>query len=221
VPIYICKNCGNLTEAEDVTGLKCDNCGAPLDTTQTKDKVPSPQSPTATQPDQQTRTPSTPSTKIEQSPPKNTKVDEEPPIIEDKPTDQPERTLPQKPIELPKSEPSIPPSPSPAIAGPVSSQTHVFSDSNHEILEIYDNKNLVACPQCGYGCDPQWNSCPICQTQFSEQQNLQKIDETEFTFDEEKMKQRLIPCPKCQYYCDPAWEQCPICQSPLPKPKES
>jgi hypothetical protein len=91
-------------------------------------------------------------------------------------------------------------------------------------MEIYENTNLVACPQCSYGCDPTWGNCPICQAEISGLENLKKVsdsDPSDFVLDESELKKQLTPCPKCQYACDPGWDKCPICQTALNQTADS
>lgn len=220
MPIFICKNCGNLTESEKVEGLACSTCGAALDDAKQKEEEkpaqpkelppsqPVPEQITADQakPDQKTSQPPAP----EQKPASAEQKSPESPAPEETP-------LEQAPIDLPESrEPPRSP-PRPAVAGPSSTRSHVFMGATNEIMEVYENKNLVACPRCSYGCEPAWEKCPICEAKISGASELQKISESDFSIDEEKLKEKLVPCPKCNYFCDPNWTNCPICQTELKK----
>ncbi len=223
VPIYICKNCGNLTETEETHNLFCSNCGASLDESKPQEE-PAPQT-ESTQPP----TRDTPSEHKPAEAPDPSEDDAEPPVLEEmspepagsaqKPGEQPEseqKDLQQAPIELPETKDSPPSSP-PAIAGAPSTQSHTLVGQTHELMEVYENKNLVACPQCGYGCDPSWTDCPICKAKISGAVDLQKVSESDFTISEEKLKEKLVPCPKCNYFCDPNWDKCPICKAEIKK----
>jgi rubrerythrin len=88
-------------------------------------------------------------------------------------------------------------------------------------MDFYVNKDLVACNECGYGCDPNWGKCPICDAPIAGSGDLKKVTEMEFTADESSFTKGLVPCPKCQYYCDPSWGKCPVCNSDLKQAPES
>ncbi|MDD1777299.1 MAG: hypothetical protein LUQ65_03950, partial [Candidatus Helarchaeota archaeon] len=105
----------------------------------------------------------------------------------------------------------------PAVAGETIIPTQSPVEAGTEGMEVYENKELVACPQCGYGCDPNWGKCPLCEAPISGTGELKKVSEMDFTADESSFTKGLVPCPKCQYFCDPSWGTCPICNSELKK----
>ena len=235
MPIYICKNCGNLTEIEEKEGLTCSNCGAPLDEPKRKEEAkPSQPLPTPVSQPAPTQTSSQPLTSDQKpsDPPESRDKHVEPSVLEEPPTEpspptQPSpaqptsesSTLQQAPIELPESKEPDPLTSRPTVAGPPSTQTHAFIGSTHELMEVYENKNLVACPQCGYGCDPAWEKCVVCSAKIAGVPELKKITETSFEYDEKSIEQNLVKCPKCEYACDPKWGNCPLCQTELKPPE--
>lgn len=214
MPIFICKNCGNLTECEATLGLTCAHCGASLDqppqqsAPQTRQPIRVP-----TPPDRPESHPYTPHHSADQSPSESDAHTSGEPDVE--PTDDKKRD--QSPIDLPETVINPPSRPTPAIAGVPAPPSDDFMGEDNEFLEAYENKNLVGCPSCGYGCDPSWAKCPICETELPESGDLPQISESDYTFNEEELKQKLIACPKCNYACDPSWDDCPICQTPLKK----
>ncbi|MHA1129459.1 MAG: hypothetical protein ACTSQI_12050 [Candidatus Helarchaeota archaeon] len=232
MPIFICRQCGNLTETEQTEKIFCSVCGAPLLESQDESKPETPPSETSKVEDASPKvsagspTPQEPDMK--QAPeiqlPPSPQESAEPKIeITEEPASAtalsvaPERVAPrQTPVPLGVSEipPSSPTYSSESISPNTPDQQSPPSNTT-PIVEVYENKNLVVCPECSYGCNPVWDKCPICGTPIASSANLQKITEVDFEFDQDSLKKQLIPCPNCQYACDPSWTTCPICQTKL------
>ncbi|NVM53667.1 MAG: hypothetical protein HWN66_08180 [Candidatus Helarchaeota archaeon] len=196
MPVLICKNCGNLTESEKVDELFCSTCGASLDGIKPEEKEEKPQT-----------------IQLPTSQPESDQKPSETPTTDQKPAEQP--TSDQKSPEQPSVSPVELPEIKENETESAPPQAQVAFAVEPQVMEVYENKNLVACPQCSYGCDTAWDKCPICGSQISGASNLQKITETDFKFSEETLKEKLVPCPKCNYFCDPNWQKCPICQTEL------
>ncbi|HUX98573.1 MAG TPA: hypothetical protein VMV49_03410 [Candidatus Deferrimicrobium sp.] len=229
MPIYICKNCGNLTESEAKDLIFCSTCGAPLGDPKPEQPAAQPRSirneaerlSASPRPVQQERPPLPNSSEsLEET--KSTEA-EEPPLTSESIT---ERTPPQQ-VEVPLDSPEVAQrlqtlssSSAPPSSSPHEPQTS--ADTETPILEVFEDSNLVVCGQCSYACDPNWSQCPICGSQISGAQDLQKVSEVNLEFDEESLKSKLILCPNCQYACDPSWEtdKCPICGADLKKSTE-
>ena len=191
MPIYICKNCGNLTETDAVDNLTCSKCGAPLEEKQ-QEKEEKPSQPIQLPTSEPTSALSaTPPAEPAQSNAEKTETEEEPAVIpvaaqetkeealsEQKSDEKPSPESTQSPIDLPSS-PIPPGSPSQAQQSP---------DTTPQLVEVYENKELVACPQCGYGCDASWATCPICEAKISGSPDLKKVTDTDFTFDEKSVE---------------------------------
>jgi RNA polymerase subunit RPABC4/transcription elongation factor Spt4 len=226
VPIYICKNCGNLTESEAKDLLFCSTCGAPLgDPKPEPTAQPRPITTEAVQPSprpihtQQTRPPLS-------APPEPSEEVEPPETMETPQTSESprERTPPQQtaiPLDTPEVTRRLQTmSPESSPPGSSSEAQPQSSEDTPPIMEVFEDNNLVACPQCSYACDPNWTQCPICGVEIAGASDLQKVSEVTIEFDEESLKGKLIPCPKCQYACDPSWgtDKCPICGADLTQP---
>jgi len=264
VHIFICRNCGKLTESENRDEKVCSSCGAPLDPLKPDSKEaaqarlstpggPAPiRLPTARPSTSQARTPPPrptsappptpprpPNTPASQAPARSTQVrpvelpsDATPPPQTGRPPPRPV-TLPSSPTPPPTARDQLrtveePETKSeekePAVAGETSTEDTIIPtqspvDAGPEGMEVFENKDLVACPQCGYGCDPNWGKCPLCDAPISGTGDLKKITEMDFTADEASFSKGLVPCPKCQYACDPSWGTCPICNSELKQPE--
>ena len=245
MPIYICKNCGNLTETEESGNLFCSTCGASLGPPKPQETTGQPQAPgdLPRQPSvpPTTRAPIPPPVQSSISTPTRSAVT--PPT---QPVSPPTTSGQQKEVSLESTEikepatspespvPRTPPqqteialdSSSTATAESVSSsesapgetspeQIQVGLEETPSVMEVYEDKDLVVCPQCSYGCNAAWDKCPICGTEIAGNPELKKISETDFTIDEKDLQENLKPCPKCNYYCDPSWDSCPICQTKL------
>ena len=217
MPIFICKNCGKLTESEDSDEKVCASCGAPLDPVKpdSNEEVLEARRPSAKRP-APIRLPST-------QPPKKPAA---PAPKKPAAPSQQARPVQLRPVELPGEESETPrvvagesPSGTSAEETYVQPQTAVGTET--ESMDFYVNKDLVACNECGYGCDPNWGKCPICEAPIAGSGDLKKVTEMEFTADETSFTKGLVPCPKCQYYCDPSWGKCPICNSDLKQAPES
>lgn len=239
--IYICKNCGKLTESEAATAenLFCSTCGAPLAESKSEDKEVQPHSTSpppgqpiprvaVAPPPRPAMPPAEPAETEETSVSPHEEAEPEP-LAEPEsissgnaPSSQGTSEQVAVPVDSPDASPSGGRSQiAPHIAGPNAPQDQGSDDSAIQVMEVYEDKNLVVCPECSYGCNPSWDKCPICGTQIAGNPDLQNITDADFSFSEDSLKQKLIPCPKCQYSCDPNWDACPICQTKLPSPEES
>jgi rubrerythrin len=277
VHIFICRNCGKLTESENSDEKVCSSCGAPLDpvkpdskeATQARQRAPGGAAPirlpTAQQPTGQARPPQPSGGQAR--PPSPRPASTPPPTPPSTPASRaPARSTQPRPVELPANATPPPqagrppprpvalpagstPPPTaraqlrtvelgaeepetkseekpPAVAGETPTEETIIPtqspvDAGTEGMEVYENKELVACPQCGYGCDPNWGKCPLCEAPISGTGDLKKVAEMDFTADESSFTKGLVPCPKCQYYCDPSWGTCPICNTELKKSETS
>lgn len=244
MPIFICKNCGKLTETEDSDAKTCASCGAPLDSVKQDDneevlqaRRPSakrsapirlPTSPASKKPAPKkpaTPAPKKPAPKKPAAPAPKKPASKKPaapaarpqaPSVQLRPVALPEE---EAEGEKPRAIAGESPTGTPGEEAYVQPQTAPGAEP--ESMEFYVNKDLVACPQCGYGCDPNWGKCPICEAPIAGSGDLKKVTEVEFTADESSFTKGLIPCPECQYYCDPSWGKCPICNTELGQPPEA
>jgi len=216
--------CGNLTESEKTEDVFCSSCGAPITESKPEQKEEKLESGTSSSPvptppsTESRRTPTTqrPSIPQKETPDKSSTEKNLPPTEPPRLPDSSRQT--EVPLDSINADMRIPTSSEESISSQAPSHPAPVSvDSSPQAMDVYEDKNLVVCPQCSYGCNPLWATCPICGTQIAGAENLQKITEAEFTINEESLKQSLIPCPKCGYSCDPAWEKCPICQTKLEK----
>jgi DNA-directed RNA polymerase subunit RPC12/RpoP len=233
MPIYICKNCGNLTETDEKENLFCATCGAPLADSQPEKKAASDLA--STQEKEESHPIPAPSIAEEPAEPKSeqapTPLDAAPAqettlAGSDEPEVPPQSAAPpptpqssrsqQTPVPLgvPDRPPSIPTT-SAESTPPGTSSPQEATTGAPGIIEVYEDKTLVVCPECSYGCAPTWSKCPICGTEIAGAENLQNIAEADLKFDEESLKDDLIPCPKCEYACQKSWDTCPICQTKL------
>ena len=273
--IFICRNCGKLTESENSDEKVCSSCGAPLDplkpdskeAAQARQPSSGRSAPIRLPANQPSASPARPGQPpIGQARPAQPRSASVPPPIPPSisPSQAPARQTPPRPVELPSnatpppqsargpsrpvalpSSPTPPPTAraqlrtveleaeeseaksedkTPGTAGEASTEETITPtqspvDAGTEGMEVYENKELVACPQCGYGCDPNWGKCPLCDAPIAGSGELKKVAEMDFTADESSFTKGLVPCPKCQYFCDPSWGTCPICNSELKKPE--
>ncbi len=233
MPIYICKNCGNLTETDEKENIFCSTCGAPLADSQPETKsAPAQVSNETKQEANQTPDPIPLEKPAEQkpeqasTPPAAISAQETPPSESDEPdilpqtaaaSPPPQESRPQQtpvPLGVPDRPSSIPTSSAESTPLGTSSPQETTAAAPG-IVEVYEDKTLVVCPECSYGCNPSWSKCPICGTEIAGAENLQNIAEADLKFSEESLKEELIPCPNCEYACQKSWDTCPICQTKL------
>ncbi|MFX1294346.1 MAG: hypothetical protein ACFFD2_05770 [Promethearchaeota archaeon] len=222
--IYICKNCGNLTESEHNNKLFCSTCGAPLTNSKQEEEETSSQATAVSAPPHPIDLGSKQHTteKISPRPSQEipTEADEtkKPPLTSEPAAIGITSRQKEVPLDSPGKETSPPSSSSEVMALDTSTQqAEVSLDSAPTPMEIFEDKNLVVCPQCSYGCNPSWSKCPICNAEIANASDLKKITEADLKFDKTSLKEKLISCPKCDYSCNPNWESCPICQTKLEK----